>query len=87
MSSLANYYLGQLGSLLGDVELAMYKHMRSKDIKYTRVNRNGISYDIKTGPSKETGQVRAVFVDDKPVLRSNIHHVLAAFEALEEDEQ
>lgn len=86
MSSLANYYLGQLGSLLGDVELAMYKHMRSKDIKYTRVNRNGISYDIKTGPSKETGQVLAVFVDDKPVLRSNIHHVLAAFEAMEDDE-
>jgi hypothetical protein len=87
MSSLANYYLGQLGSLLGDVELAMYKHLRSRNITYTRVNRNGITYDIKTGPSKETGQERAVFVDDKPVLRSNIHHVLAAFEALEEDEQ
>lgn len=86
MSSLANYYLGQLGSLLGDVELAMYKHMRSRNITYTRVNRNGISYDIKIEPSKETGQERAVFVDDKPVLRSNIHHVLAAFEALEEDE-
>ena len=86
MSSLANYYLGQLGSLLGDVELAMYKHMRSKDIKYTRVNRNGISYDIKIEPSKETGQERAVFVDDMPVLRSNIHHVLAAFEAMEDDE-
>lgn len=87
MSSLANYYLGQLGSLLGDVELAMYKHMRSKDINYIRVNKNGISYDIKIGPSEETSQVRAVFVDDKPVLMSNIHHVLCAFEAMEEEDE
>lgn len=85
MSSLANYYLGQLGSLLGDVELAMYKHMRSKDINYIRVNKNGISYVIKIGPSKETGQLRAVFINDKPILMSDIHHVLAAFEAMEEE--
>jgi len=85
MSSLANYYLGQLGSLLGDVELAMYKHMRSKDINYIRVNKNGISYVIKIGPSEETGQERAVIINDKPVLMSDIHHVLCAFEAMEEE--
>jgi hypothetical protein len=77
-------YLGQLGDLLGNAEVTMYKHMKSSGLKSTTVEKNGIKYTLRIGPSPDTNQVMAVFIDELPVLRSNIHHVLSALEALED---
>jgi len=87
MAKFANMYNGYLGNLLGDVEIAMYKEMRSRNINSINLDWHGITYEIKIAPSPDTNQIKAVFVDGIPVLRSNIHHVLGALEALEDTEK
>lgn len=84
MTKFANMYLGQLGQLIGDVEIAMYKIMHAANVNCVSIEKDDVKYDIKIGPSIETNQVRAVFIDGIPVLKTNVHNALAALEALEE---
>ena len=84
MAKYAHMYLGMLGDLLGNAETEMYKQMTSSGLKSTTVEKDGHKYTLRIGPSPDTGQPMAVFIDEVPALRKDIHHVLAALEALEE---
>ena len=83
MSNFANKLFETLGNLLGDVELSMFKVMHNLGVREIIVWNKDQSYVVKTGPSPETNQVRAVFVNGTPVLQSNVHDALNALEALE----
>lgn len=85
MAKFANMYLGQLGQLISDVEIAMYKIMHAANVNCVCIEKDDVKYNIKMGPSPETNQVRAVFINGIPVLKTNVHHALAALESLEEN--
>ena len=87
MSNFAHIDLGRLGELIGDVEVHLYKAMKERNLKETTVtNRSGVKINIKIGASPDTNQLMAVFVQDLPAVKSNVHVLLDALESLENDE-
>ena len=84
MTKFANKYFGQVGEILGNAELDMYRILKRQEQKSIHLQHAGCSYDIEIGRSRETNQMKAVFVNGTPALRCNVHEVLNALEALEE---
>ena len=86
MVTIANKYFGELGTLIGNVEVSIYKILKNQDLKRTAVTgARGDVYNIKLGPSKETHQGMAVFVNGTPAMRCNVHELLDALEGLEKE--
>lgn len=79
MANIANILLGQLGKLLGDAEVSLYKLLKKSGKDNITVD----EYTIRIGHSESTNQIKAVFVNEVPVLKADINIVLNALEALE----
>ena len=87
MSNFAHSDLGRLGEFIGDVEVHLYKAMKELNLKETTVtNRDGVNITIRVAPSPDTNQAMAVFVQDVPAVKSNVHVLLDALESLENNE-
>ena len=87
MSNFAHIDLGRLGELIGDVEVHLYKAMKERNLKETTVtNRDGVDITIRVAPSPDTNQAKAVFVQNVPAVKCNVHVLIDALESLENNE-
>lgn len=86
MVKFAHLDLGRLGELIGDVEVHLYKVMKERGLKDTMVkNAKGAEVHLRIGPSPDTNQGLAVFVDEVPAAKCNVHVLVDALESLEND--
>lgn len=67
----------------GDVEVLMYKLMKSSGLKDTTVSDETGTYRLSIAPSPETAQIRAVFVNNVPAMRTPVETLVNALGALE----
>lgn len=83
MVNFAKSYIEKIGTMQGDVEVLMYKLMKSSGLTNTTVRDDSGTYNLKIAPSPETAQIRAVFVNDIPAMRTPVETLVNALGALE----
>ena len=81
MSKTARQFLGELGTMKGDVEVAIFKRLRDRGVTSTECN--GTLIEVKS--SAETNQVRAVFIDGTPAMRCHVERLVDVLEDLERE--